>query len=86
MAKNFLKILLRSNQTVFSFRDLVLLWGGGNLKALRSRVNYYVKNGELYPIRKGLYAKDKNYDRYEVATKIYIPSYISFETVLGLQG
>lgn len=37
-------------------------------------------------MRKGFYAKDKNYDRYELATKIYTPSYISFETVLAAAG
>jgi hypothetical protein len=33
-----------------------------------------------------LYAKDTNYNRYEVATKIFTPSYISFETVLRNAG
>lgn len=48
--------------------------------------HYYVKQGQLYHIRKGIYAKDKNYDRLELATKIYTPSYVSFETVLSAAG
>jgi predicted transcriptional regulator of viral defense system len=45
-----------------------------------------VKQGALYRIRKGIYAKDQQYDPFELATKIYTPSYISFETVLLQEG
>jgi hypothetical protein len=40
----------------------------------------------LYSVRRGIYAKDKNYDRLELATKIFAPSYVSFETVLLQAG
>ncbi|HEC91405.1 MAG TPA: hypothetical protein ENI51_00165 [Candidatus Atribacteria bacterium] len=53
---------------------------------IKAKINYYVKTGKLYPIRRGIYAKDKNYDKFELATKIYTPSYISFETVLARAG
>lgn len=82
---DYLSAILRSNKTVFSFKDIVLLWrDSGN--ATRVRINYYIKNGDLYRIRRGFYAKDKNYDKFELATKIYAPSYVSFETVLGQSG
>ena len=82
---DYISTILRSNKTVFSFKDIVLLWGdSGN--AARVRVNYYIKNGDLYHIRQGIYAKDGNYDRLELAVKIYTPSYISFETVLARAG
>jgi len=83
---NYISTILRSNRTVFSFKDIVLLWGEPGTNTARVRVNYYIKKNELYHIRKGFYAKDKNYDKYELATKIYTPSYISFETVLGQSG
>ncbi|MCX6159823.1 MAG: hypothetical protein NTV87_00605, partial [Ignavibacteriae bacterium] len=51
-----------------------------------SRVHYYVKNNQLYQIRNGIYSKDRDYDVFELATKIFKPSYISFETVLGMEG
>lgn len=86
MEKGFLQEILRSNQTVFTFKDLLLHWQGVDVKNAKSRVNYYVKTGALYPIRRGIYAKDNNYDRFELATKIITPSYISFETVLGNAG
>ena len=78
--------ILRSNKTVFSFKDILLESQDKNPALLNRRLNYYVKRGELYPIRKGLYAKDKNYNKFELATKIFIPSYVSFETVLAKAG
>ncbi len=86
MAQSFLKDLLRSDKTVYSFKELSLLWPAIETKNIKSRVNYYVKKGDLYRIRRGLYAKDKNYDPLELATKIMSPSYISFETVLASAG
>jgi len=86
MGKGFLNEILRSNKTVFSFKDLILLWGGIDKLTAGSRVNYYTKHKSLYHLRRGLYAKDKNYNKYELATKIFTPAYISFETVLGSAG
>ncbi len=81
-----LSYLLRSKQTVFSFRDILLASDAPTPSLLYRRVNYYVTKGNLYQIRRGLYAKDKNYDRYELGTKILTPSYISFETILAEAG
>lgn len=86
MKKGFLKNLLRSRQTVFTFKDLLLLWDGVDVNNAKSRVHYYVKSGDLYPIRRGIYARDQHYDRLELATKIFTPAYISFETVLASAG
>ena len=86
MEKGFLKTILKSKQTVFTFKDLLLLWGGIDVKTAKVRINYYVQSGDLYPIRRGIYAKDQNYDRFELATKIFTPAYISLETVLGNAG
>ncbi len=83
---HFLKTILRSNKTVFSFKELILLWGNTNVDTLKARLNYYVKIGDLYHLRRGLYAKTKHYDHFELATKIITPSYLSFETVLSRAG
>lgn len=82
---DYISTILRSKKTVFSFKDIVLLWGNSG-SAARVRVNYYLKNGALYRIRQGIYAKDKNYDKLELATRIFTPAYVSFETVLGQSG
>lgn len=86
MRKGFIKAILRSKQTVFTFKDLLLVWDGTDVDIARKRVNYYIQTGCLCSIRRGIYAKDKNHDRFELATKIFTPAYISFETVLGSAG
>lgn len=78
--------ILRSNNSVFTFKEILLAAGEKNPLLLKRRLSYYIKKGDLYHIRRGLYAKDKNYDKLELATKILTPSYISFETVLGKAG
>jgi hypothetical protein len=86
MKKGFLHTLLRLKQSVFTFRELMLLWGGTDRATAKARVHYYVKSHELYHLRRGIYAKDHEYDPFELATRIVSPSYISFETVLGATG
>ncbi len=78
--------ILRRGGTVFTLKDILLASGETKSALLKRRINYYIKQGELYPIRKGIYARDRNYDRLELANKIYTPSYISFETVLSREG
>jgi len=82
----YLETLLRSPKTIFSTKDVILLWGGQAEAAVRVRLNYYARTGKLIRVRRGFYAKDKNYNRFELATRIYTPSYISFETVLTREG
>jgi predicted transcriptional regulator of viral defense system len=82
----YLDILLRSSRTIFSTKDVALLWGEEREDTISIRLNRYVRSGKLIRVRRGLYAKDKNYDKFELATRIYTPSYISFETVLTRAG
>ena len=82
----YLEVLLRSPKTIFSSKDVSLLWGEGSDEVIKKRLNKYVTAGKLIRVRRGLYAKDKNYNRFELATRINTPSYISFETVLTREG
>jgi len=82
----YLETLLRSPKTIFSIQDVSLMWGEENEITISIRLNKYVKAGKLIRVRRGLYVKDKNYDRFELATRIYTPSYVSFETVLTREG
>ena len=86
MEKADILSILRSQATVFTFKDILLATTEPKPLLLKRRLNYYVKKGELYHIRRGLYAKDKNYNRLELATKIFTPSYVSFETILKQEG
>jgi hypothetical protein len=82
----YIEVLLRSPKTVFSSKDIALLWGEKSDAAARVRLSDYVKTGKLIRVYRGIYVKDKNYDRLELVTRIYTPSYISFETVLTRTG
>ena len=82
----YLETLLRSDKTIFSIKDAALMWGEENESIISNRLNKYTKIGKLVKVRRGLYAKDKNYDSFELATRINTPSYISFETVLTREG
>lgn len=78
--------LMRSKNTIFTTKDVSLLWQEPDVDFVRKKLYRYIKSGKLYSVRKGVYAKDKNYEKYELATKIFTPSYISFETVLAKAG
>ena len=82
MEKADILSILRTDRTVFTFKEILLASEETTPSLLIRRLSYYVKKGELHSIRRGLYAKDKNYDKRELATKIYTPSYVGFETVL----
>ena len=63
-----------------------MIWNETDVELIKKRVYRYTKMGKLYPIRKGIYAKDKNYNKLELANKIFTPAYISLETVLSMEG
>ncbi|OGF51580.1 MAG: hypothetical protein A2044_07520 [Candidatus Firestonebacteria bacterium GWA2_43_8] len=86
MQKNEMNYILRNNSTVFTVRELETAFGAEKPGLLKRRLNYHVKNEDLYSPRRGVYAKDKEYDAFELAAKLYTPSYISFETVLSKEG
>ena len=83
---DYLKVILRSAKTVFTQKDISLLWGEKASEATKERLHYYVQRGDLYRVRKGFYAKNDQYNRLELATRIYTPAYVSFETVLAASG
>lgn len=78
--------LYQSPKTILTTKDLALLWNETNPIHLKSKIGYYAKQGTLIRLTRGVFAKDKNYDSKELATSLYTPSYISFETVLRETG
>ena len=84
--KKPISAILRSSRTVFTFKDISLMWRNTDKKAVIAGINYYISTGQLHRIRRGIYAKDKNYDKTELACRIYTPAYVSFETVLTRAG
>lgn len=82
----YLEILLRSPKSIFTTKDVALLWGEDAEQTITGRLHKYVKAGKLVSVHRGIYAKDENYNRFEMATRVYTPSYVSFETVLTRAG
>jgi len=82
---NILKIYNFKN-SVFSIEDIALIWQESNRDLVKKRIYRYVKANKLYALRRGLYSKSKEYNKFELGIKIYNPSYISFETVLAQAG
>jgi len=85
LKKDFTLEIMRSNQTVFTAKEIALILDMREKNALKSKINYYVKKGIIKAVRRGIYVKP-NYDIFELATKVYVPSYISLETVLQNEG
>lgn len=83
---DYLAAILRSVKTVFTLKDAALLWQESDSNTIKGKLNYYVKKGDLIRIRRGIYAKSGNYNKLELATRIFTPSYVSFETILTKEG
>lgn len=78
--------LYKSPKTIFTNKDLSLIWQENDAKNLNAKTAYYAKQGVLIRLTRGIFAKDKNYNLKELAVSIYAPSYISLETVLREAG
>ena len=84
--KNLTYSLYSLKNTVFTTQEIYLILRENNLNRLKSKINYFVKKGELIRLRRGIYAKTNGYEILEAANKILTPSYISLETVLQRSG
>jgi hypothetical protein len=83
---SFLTAIYGSKQTVFTSREIALLIGEKSANNLKSKLSYYVKTGKLIRLRRGIFARSKDYNKNELVVRIYTPAYISFETVLAREG
>jgi len=83
---NLIAKLYQTPKTVFSNKDLAIIWNETSRNNLKAKIAYYVKRGSLIRLTRGVFAKDKRYNPKELATSVYAPSYISFETVLREAG
>jgi len=81
----FLK-LLKTNQTVWTLREIALILRIPP-ERVRAKVFRWCQKGLLRKIRKGIYVRtDTDYNRLEVAVRVFTPSYISFDTALFLHN
>lgn len=80
-----LGLLGQLRATVFRVADVAMITGETSRSRLVQRLRYAVNKGYLVSPCNGFYAKP-NYSVNELACKLYIPSYISLETVLQKAG
>lgn len=80
-----LRKLIEGN--VFGMLDVVKLFPEEKPEAIRTQLYRLLKRGHIFPIKRGLYSFDKSkVDEFELAGKLYSPSYISLETALNFYG
>ena len=85
MGKDLLLKLYSRPETVFTVDEIAQLFPNITNDSLRDRLYYFTKVGKLKRPHHSIYAK-REYNFYELANKIYKPSYISLETVLSKGG
>lgn len=84
--ENSITTLLKSKKTVFSPKDLLLLWRIQDQNYLKVKIYRAIKNKQLIRLKRGVYALDETYNRYELANKLITPSYVSLQTILVRNG
>ena len=85
MSDNFILEIYKKSQTVFTFREISLIFPKLNYGSLKNKLYYAAATNKLVKLRRGLYAKE-NYEFLEAVGKVYTPSYISLETILEKEG
>lgn len=85
MKDNLILTLYSQPQTVFTLDEISLYFPKIHYEDLRNRIRYFTNVGKLKRVHHGIYAKEK-YSPLELANKLYKPSYISLETILGKGG
>lgn len=78
-------LLTQTRSTVFRVSDVALITGETDRNKITKRLQYAVAKGVLCSPCKGIYAL-KNFSFTELACKLYVPSYVSLETVLQRAG
>ena len=84
--ENAIVKLLKSGQTVFTTKDLSLIWQINNTKYLKTKIFRLVKQMSIKPLKKGVYVLADDYNVYELANKLFAPSYVTTETALAKNG
>lgn len=85
MKNNIILSIYKKPQTVFTLQEIALLFPEIPYDNLKKRMSYFAKSGSVRKLSRGVYAKDQ-FNAFELANKLYTPSYISLETVLQKAG
>ena len=80
------ELLLKTDLNVFNVDDLVAIWSASSRREVLESVKGYVKRGKLFSIYRGVYSLTPQYDSYELAQKLFTPSYITYYSALSFFG
>ncbi|MBU0979027.1 MAG: hypothetical protein ABIJ33_03850 [Patescibacteria group bacterium] len=83
--QRFITTLYQLPQTVFTLNELAILFPQIAPQNLSQKLRYFSKTNGLIKLRRGLYAK-ADYNRFELANKLFSPSYVSLATILEKDG
>ncbi len=79
--------LYNSKNTIFSLDELKNIFWISNIQVLKNKIWFLKSKWILYsPTRWIFYLKDKQINKFELANKIYSPSYISFFSALYIHS
>ena len=80
--KNIIK-LFNDKKNVFDFDDLKLIFWISNIQVMKNKISYLKSKNIIFSPTRWIYIlKEKQINKFELANKIYSPSYISFFSAL----
>lgn len=85
MINGLLLNLYKRQESVFTLKDIAVMFPEIDYNNLKAQMAYGAKIGGIKKLRKNIYVKE-GFEPKELANKLYAPSYISLETVLQKAG
>ena len=79
-------LLIQTNKNIFNVDDLVAIWQSAKRRDALESVKGYIRRGKIFNLYKGIYSLRKDFDYFELAQKLFTPSYISYYSALALHG
>ena len=79
-------LLIQTNKNIFNVDDLVAIWQSAKRRDALESVKGYIRRGKIFNLYKGIYSLRKDFDNFELAQKLFTPSYISYYSALALHG
>ncbi len=83
----FLELRKRIKANIFTYLDVVKLFPEDNPELVKTQLNRFSTKKLIIGIKRGLYCfEPETVDEFELASRLYQPSYISLETALNYYG
>ena len=79
-------LLIQTNKNIFNVDDLVAIWQSAKRRDALESIKGYIRRGKIFNPYKGIYSLSKDFNYFELAQKLFTPSYISYYSALALHG